>query len=114
MFLIPAAGSTPLSLIRLARSLHADRPVYSFMFAGLEDGQAPHDSIESMASAYLKEMRTVQKTGPWFVGGHCFGGNPAFELARQLEAAGDPASAVIVLESMPPPGAAVPEQSEID
>src|ERR1700751_5667753 len=29
-------------------------------------------------------MRKVQPHGPYYLGGYCFGGNVAFEMARQL------------------------------
>ena len=58
-------------MIRLARSVSPERPAYSFIAAGMEDGREPHKSIEEMASAYLAEIRTVQNSGPYYLSGHC-------------------------------------------
>jgi thioesterase domain-containing protein len=39
-----------------------------------------------MAAHYIKEMRTLQPEGPYFIGGHCLGALIAFEMAQQLHA----------------------------
>ena len=102
LFLIPAAGSTAFSLARLARALGPGNSVYSFMFAGMQNNVAPHSSIEEMASRYIAEVKTVQQTGPYYLGGYCFGGVPAFEMAAQLEAKGEAVAVLIPIESFPP------------
>ena len=102
LFLIPAAGSIPFSLARLARALSPKSSVYSFTFAGMEDNLTPHTSIEEMASTYVAEVKTIQQTGPYYLGGYCFGGIPAFEMAAQLEREGENVAVVIPIESFPP------------
>ena len=42
-----------------------------------------------MATHYISEIRNVQPNGPYFLGGNCFGGVIAFEVARQLRTTGD-------------------------
>lgn len=102
LFLIPAAGSMAFSLARLGRALRSGQSVYSFMFAGMENELTPHTSIEEMASAYIAEVKTVQQTGPYYLGGYCFGSIPAFEMAAQFEANGEAVAVVIPIESFPP------------
>jgi thioesterase domain-containing protein len=102
VFLVPSAGATPFTLVQLARSLRLQRPVYSFEFAGMEEGRSVHTSIEEMAAAYLGELRTVQETGPYNIGGHCVGGLVAYDIAAKIEAEGDSVAALILLESFPP------------
>jgi thioesterase domain-containing protein len=101
-FIVAGAGSTPFSLVRLARSLKSQRPVYTFEFAGMESGHNHHQSIDDMASAYLSEIRAVQKSGPYYIGGHCWGGIVAFDMATKLEAEGETVAILVVLESFPP------------
>ena len=113
LFIIPAAGSTPLSMIRLGRALSPRRPVYSFIAAGMEDGREPHQSIEEMASAYLAEIRAVQDSGPYYLSGHCFGGAPAIEIASQLEAQGDATAVLALLESIAPPRKAYVNERDV-
>ena len=107
-FVVPSAGATPLSLIRLARCL-GPRTVFSFVFSGLDAGREPHRSVEEVASANVAEIKSVQPAGPYFVGGHCFGGTVAFEMATQLEASSDHVALLSVLESVPPRSEMAPE-----
>jgi thioesterase domain-containing protein len=58
-----------------------------------------------MAAHYVKEIRHLQPVGPYRLGGLSFGGTVAFEMARQLHAAGQTVSLVALLDSdnLPPP-----------
>lgn len=51
--------------------------------------EAPHDTIPSLAAFYVSIIRKVQKKGPYHVAGYSFGACVAFEIALQLEAAGE-------------------------
>jgi aspartate racemase len=44
--------------------------------------------VEELAAHYLQEIRLLQPTGPYFLGGYGAGGQVAFEMARQLQAQG--------------------------
>jgi len=68
----------------VSRHLSDDQPVYAFQPQGLYGGRAPHHTVEQMAAHYIQEMRTVQETGPYSIGGYCFGAIVAYEMARQL------------------------------
>ena len=50
-------------------------------------------------SIILKTIRTVQPQGPYALGGLCFGGVIAFEMAQQLRINGEPVSLVALLDS---------------
>ena len=102
LFIVPAAGTTPFSLIHLARSLQNKHPVYSFEAPGLNYKNAPYDTVEEIASAYLDEIRTVQATGPYLLGGYCGGAFIALEMARQLESLSEQVARLIILESIAP------------
>ena len=52
-----------------------------------------------MASHYIKEIKAVQPTAPYYIGGYCDHGIIALEIAHQLEAAGEKVAAVILFES---------------
>jgi thioesterase domain-containing protein len=102
LFLIPSAGATPISLGKLARSVEPRRPIYSFGFAGMEDDNPPHDNVEEMAAAYIAEIRHTQPTGPYHVGGHCFGGTVALDIATQLRKQGERVALLVLLDTMAP------------
>ena len=55
-----------------------------------------------MAAHYLEAIRTVQPTGPYRLGGYCYGGVVAFEMASQLRAAGEAVELVAILEGYAP------------
>ena len=91
-----------LEFARLGEELGQDQPLYGIQPQGL-DGRSPiHTSIEDMAAHYIKEIKSVQALGPYRVGGHCSGSWVAFEMARQLEEAGDELDTVVLVDQGPP------------
>ena len=52
-----------------------------------------------MAAYYTDIIRTIQPHGPYALGGLCFGGVIAFEMAQQLRAKGEPVALVALLDS---------------
>jgi len=102
LFLVPSVGTTPLSLVRLARALVPPRPVHAFGYAGMDDDAAPHATIEAMAAACIDELLAHSPRGPWAFGGHCFGGVVALEMTRQLEAKDRDVARLVLIETIPP------------
>ena len=100
--LVPSVGTTPMSLMRLARALTPARAVRGYAYLGLEDDTAPHDTIEAMAEANLAELCAATPHGPYLVAGHCLGGTVAHAMAAALEARGERVAAVVVIEAIAP------------
>ncbi|GAA4221529.1 acyl transferase domain-containing protein/thioesterase domain-containing protein/acyl carrier protein [Sagittula marina] len=98
-FLIAGMFGNVLNLRHLAHLLGADRPFYGVQARGLYGGETPHDSIEDAARDYIAEMRQVQPHGPYMLGGFSGGGITAYEIAHQLEAAGEQVSLVVMLDT---------------
>jgi len=73
----------------LASRLGSDQPFYGFWAKDKEDCDVRDASIEDIARFYIDEMRKVQPVGPYNLGGFCFGGIIAFEMAQQLQMAGE-------------------------
>jgi thioesterase domain-containing protein/acyl carrier protein len=72
----------------LGRALGPDQPLYvlePYKFSGL---QSP-PSLEAVAAAHIESMRAIQPEGPYLLGGFCSGGLLAYEMARQLQGAGE-------------------------
>lgn len=86
----------------LAIALGEDQPFLGLQAMGMK-GREEHDtSIEEMAARYIDIMRSHQPKGPYRIGGYCFGGVVAYEMARQLEKVGEQVSVLAVFEgSMP-------------
>ncbi|CAG0974790.1 enterobactin synthetase component F [Burkholderiales bacterium] len=91
--------------LALARALGPDQPTLIVHPHGLT-GDAVPETIEAMAADRIRALRTFRPAGPYVIGGHCNGALVAFEMARQLVAAGDAVPAVVLIESRAPaPGA---------
>jgi Thioesterase domain len=83
----------------LARELGSDQPFYtleSYQF----DGLPVPPTIETMASAHIKSMRSVQPEGPYLLGGWCNGALVAYEMARQLHTAGQAVDLLVLMDAM--------------
>ncbi len=103
LFLVPGLGGNVVCYFAMARLLGADQPLYALQSRGLDGEEIPFDRVGPMAAHYLSEIRQVQRTGPYFLGGVCFGGIVAFEMAQQLRAAGEEVSFLLLLETWPAP-----------
>ena len=98
-FLVAGMFGNVLNLRHLANLVGADRPFYGVQARGLYGEMDPHETFEDAARDYLAEMRTVQPGGPYYLGGFSGGGIAAFEMARQLRAAGEEVAALILLDT---------------
>jgi thioesterase domain-containing protein/acyl carrier protein len=86
----------------LSCSLGADQPLFGLRSQGL-GRESPRYTVEDMAVHYLREIRTVQPKGPYFLSGYCFGGMVAYEMARLLKSEGEDV-ALLVMFNTPAPG----------
>ncbi|MEA5602478.1 amino acid adenylation domain-containing protein [Nostoc sp. UHCC 0252] len=98
-FCIHGAGGGISHYFNLSRRLGED-----YQFYALEDTQdrdKPEiSSVEETATRYLKEIRQVQPNGPYLLGGHCYGGVLAFEIAQQLQSQGETVSLLVVIDAI--------------
>jgi aspartate racemase len=58
--------------------------------------------VEELAAEYVAEIRSILPNGPYRLGGYSSGGLIAFEMARQLTAAGERVALVALLDSYAP------------
>jgi acyl transferase domain-containing protein/thioesterase domain-containing protein len=101
-FLVAGMFGNVLNLRHLAHLLGHERPVYGLQAQGLYGTHQPHETVEEMAAAYIAELRSVHPHGPFLLGGFSGGGITAFEMARQLLAAGDEVSQLVMLDTYLP------------
>jgi thioesterase domain-containing protein len=103
LFLAPGSGGDTITFLELAKALNRDQPVY-----GLEDFYigTPEsiyaDGISAAAVKFIRAIKKVQPAGPYYLGGHSFGGVQAFEIACQLEQAGEEVGLLMVFDSSVP------------
>jgi amino acid adenylation domain-containing protein len=88
LFLVHPHGGTVFCYQALAAALGERIPVFGIQCRGLDEDEKPVTSIPEMAAAYIKDILEAQPQGPYHVAGWSLGGPIAFEIARQLEAAG--------------------------
>src|SRR5262249_46309763 len=50
----------------------------------------------------LRDIRTVQPRGPYYLAGACMGGVVAYEMAQQLRTAGEDIALLALIETWPP------------
>ncbi len=86
----------------LARDLGPDQPFYLLEPYRFADLAAP-PTIEEMATAYIQSLRTVQPHGPYLLGGFCGAGLFAYEVARQLQEAGEGVDLLVLIDPMAGP-----------
>ncbi len=103
-YLVHGVDGDVLGFAALARRLGGGRPVYGLRARGLEDEALPYGSVEEMAHAYLEEVRHVQPSGPYLLGGLCAGGPVAIEMARLLRERGEPVGQVVLIDPRLRPG----------
>ncbi len=103
LYCVHGEGGEVLFYRGLSPGLGPDQPLYGLQARGL-DGVAPPDTtVEAMAHRYLQEVRQHQPTGPYYLAGHCFGSLVAFEMAQQLQAAGQEVGLLAMLDGAGPP-----------
>ncbi len=85
----------------IAAQLPIDQPIYGIDSGGMDIRQ-PADHIVRWATDYIAQIQAIQPTGPYYLGGYCFGGYLALEIAQQLRQQGETVELVILLESYGP------------
>ncbi|KVT75651.1 non-ribosomal peptide synthetase [Burkholderia territorii] len=102
-FCVPGMGGNVTQVLPLARAMGAARPFYGLQCLGLDGKAEPHGSVEAMAEHYVRCIRSVQPHGPYLLGGHSLGGKVALEMARRLDAEGEPPGLIALFDSAAPP-----------
>lgn len=98
----PVLG-TVFPYYELAHAMRADRPFYGLQPTEDSADQRSLRTIERLATRYVSAMRQLQPTGPYYLGGWSFGGLVAFEMALQLQAAGERVALLVIFDT-PAPG----------
>ncbi|MBW4431896.1 MAG: amino acid adenylation domain-containing protein [Pelatocladus maniniholoensis HA4357-MV3] len=100
-FCIHGAGGNISPYFNISKRLGEDYPFYA-LEDRLEQDRPEVISVEETATRYLQEIRKVQPNSPYLLGGHCYGGVLAFEMARQLHNQGDTVGLLVVIDAILP------------
>ena len=85
----------------MAFSLGKQRPIYGVQAVGIDNSEEPLTTMESMAARYIQDIRVVQPEGPYYLGGWSFGALVAYEMAVQLQRAGQTVDLLALLDQPP-------------
>ena len=99
LFIVAGMFGNVLNLRHLGLLLGTGRPVYGLQARGLMGEDAPHRTMAEAAADYIAEMRQVQPHGPYYLSGFSGGGITAYEIAQQLDAAGDEVAVMALLDT---------------
>jgi amino acid adenylation domain-containing protein len=102
LFCVHGAGGNVLNLSSIARHLGSDRPFVGLQAQGTDGVRRPLESVDAMAKEYIKEIRGLQPSGPYYLSGYCGGGIIAFEMARQLCEAGERVALLTLIDCYRP------------
>lgn len=101
-FCIHGFGGGVIGYGPLAQLLGHDQPFFGLQARGQKPGMAPDTSIEAMAERYVTAIRARLPNGPYYLGGYCYGGTVAFEVAQQLTAQGETVAFLGMFENSAP------------
>lgn len=101
----PQGTKPPLFMIHsyllyggLPAVLGQDQPFYGLRELDHDDQM----TLEKRVASYIKEIRSVQPHGPYYIAGWCAAGPLAVETARQLIEAGEEVNATLLFDSWRP------------
>jgi thioesterase domain-containing protein len=90
----------------VARIVPEGRPLYVLQDPGLDPDGGLVGSVREMAAEYVRQLKSVQESGPYHILGWSFGGVVVHEMAAQRRAAGEQV-VLVVLDTYPRPQEAV-------
>ncbi len=102
LFLVHGIGGGVLDFTNLARAIGPEQPVYGVDRPETCEPAATPMTIEAMAQQLVRALRAFQPAGPYRLGGHCFGGLLAYEMAQQLVADGQEVALLALIETEAP------------
>jgi amino acid adenylation domain-containing protein len=102
LFLIHTNPGDVLGYGNLIYHLGTEQPCYGLQSLGLLQIECSHTTLPQMAAYYIQLIRKVQPNGPYYLGGWCYGGSVAVEMAQQLLAAGEQVALLALIETPAP------------
>ena len=89
-------------IYHLSRFLGSQQPFYGLRSLGLDEDVEPLTNMADIAAYHIQAIQKIQPTGPYFLGGHSFGGKVAFAIANQLHQQGQEVSLLAIMDIQVP------------
>lgn len=104
LFLVHGSGGQVLFLHALSRQMSAAQPVYGIEAArrGCAGGNK-QPTPQTGSAQYVEALRAVQPNGPYWLGGYSAGCLLAFEMAAQLQQAGEEVAFLLLIDPVAVP-----------
>jgi len=103
LFCVHPLGGLSWLYYPLVNALPDPVGVYGVQARGLRPGDPMPETLATMATDYIGQIRGVQPDGPYHLLGLCAGGEIVHEIAVQLQAAGEQVELLAMLDSRPTP-----------
>lgn len=100
LFCIHVLGRGLKYYLPLVRYLDPEQPVYG-LAAHMAGETIAIDRVETLAAHYIRQLRSLQPQGPYFLTGISFGGLVAYEMAQQLTAQGQQIAFLGMMDTYP-------------
>lgn len=101
VFSFHGVGGNVLNYVSLLPALDKERPLVGVQSMALNQDSKFY-TIEEMAAFYLKEIKSYQPVGPYYLSGGSMGGIVALEVAQQLKAQGDVIEKLVMFDTFGP------------
>jgi surfactin synthase thioesterase subunit/acyl carrier protein len=102
LFGVCGAFGHALRLLLIGQALDPDQPFHGLQPPDMDWDRVRCRTIEAMAAHYLAEIRRIQPWGPYRLLGTSFGGVVMFEIALQLQRAGEAVDLLAMVDTSPP------------
>ena len=110
LFFFPPGAGLAWAYYVFAALMGTDQPLYGLQVPGYREGEAMAGSIEELAAFYLPYLRSVRPHGPFHLAGWSLGGEIAFEVAAQLQAAGEEVGLLALIDAYHGQDLTIPEE----
>lgn len=102
LFCVHAIDGEVISYRNLAMYLGEEQPLYGLVYDFQSVNPTEDLEISSLAARYIREIRSVQPKGPYYLIGHSLGGIIAYEMAQQLRQAGQAVDFLALIDTANP------------
>jgi amino acid adenylation domain-containing protein len=102
LFFVSGFGGAILPFEKLARELGDEQPLYVLDINSLAEFDGSKLTLEGVATQLLADMRRVQPHGPYQLAGFSLGGKIVYEMAQQLQRAGERVDLLALLDCAAP------------